>query len=143
MHSPKDTTRRALAADLPELPDDKKARLVSQYGLSVYDAGVLITEAARAELWRDGLRFTTVYPGYVQTQISMNAVKGDGRANGVTDHNIAGGISAEACADAIWDAVETDEEEVMMGGKEVFYERFKRYAPQLFSFALKRITPKA
>ena len=56
---------------------------------------------------------------------------------------IAGGISAEACADALWDAVETDEEEVMMGGKEVFYERFKRYAPQLFSFALKRIAPKA
>ena len=100
------------------------------------------TEAARAELWRDGLKFTAVYPGYVQTQISMNAVKGDGRANGVTDHNIAGGISAEDCADAIWDAVETDEEEVMMGGKEVFYERFKRYAPQLFSFALKRMAPK-
>ncbi len=41
----------ALAADLPELPDDKKARLVSQYGLSAYDAGVLITEAARADLF--------------------------------------------------------------------------------------------
>ncbi len=101
------------------------------------------TEAARAELWRDGLKFTTVYPGYVKTQISMNAVKGDGRANGVTDHDIAGGIGAEACADAIWDAVETDQEEVMMGGKEVFYERFKRYAPQLFSFALKRMAPKS
>jgi aspartyl-tRNA(Asn)/glutamyl-tRNA(Gln) amidotransferase subunit B len=41
----------ALAADLPELPDDKKARLISQYGLSAYDAGVLITEAARADLF--------------------------------------------------------------------------------------------
>ena len=101
------------------------------------------TEAARAELWRDGIQFTAVYPGYVRTQISVNAVKGDGRANGVTDHNIAGGISAEDCADDIWDAVETNQEEVMMGGKEVFYERLKRYAPQLFSFALKRSTPKS
>src|SRR5690606_9636471 len=28
----------ALAADLPELPDDKKARFISQFGLSAYDA---------------------------------------------------------------------------------------------------------
>ncbi|WKL56010.1 Asp-tRNA(Asn)/Glu-tRNA(Gln) amidotransferase subunit GatB [Asticcacaulis sp. ZE23SCel15] len=34
---------------LPELPDDKRQRLVSQYGLSVYDATVLITEQARAD----------------------------------------------------------------------------------------------
>ncbi len=41
----------ALAADLPELPDAKKARFVSQYGLSPYDAGVLITEGPRADLY--------------------------------------------------------------------------------------------
>ncbi|MFZ0267176.1 Asp-tRNA(Asn)/Glu-tRNA(Gln) amidotransferase subunit GatB [Caulobacter sp.] len=34
---------------LPELPDAKKARLQSQYGLSAYDAGVLIIEADRAD----------------------------------------------------------------------------------------------
>ncbi|GGZ30506.1 Asp-tRNA(Asn)/Glu-tRNA(Gln) amidotransferase subunit GatB [Asticcacaulis endophyticus] len=34
---------------LPELPDDKRQRLVTQYGLSVYDATVLITEQARAD----------------------------------------------------------------------------------------------
>ena len=34
---------------LPELPDDKKARLQSQYGLTAYDAGVLIIEGARAD----------------------------------------------------------------------------------------------
>src|SRR5690606_12445440 len=34
----------ALAADLPELPDDKKARLVSELGLSAYDASVLVSE---------------------------------------------------------------------------------------------------
>ncbi|HWU14118.1 MAG TPA: Asp-tRNA(Asn)/Glu-tRNA(Gln) amidotransferase subunit GatB [Caulobacter sp.] len=34
---------------LPELPDAKKQRLQSQYGLSAYDAGVLIIEADRAD----------------------------------------------------------------------------------------------
>ncbi len=36
---------------LPELPDDKKARLQSQYGLSVYDAGVLVIEGERADFF--------------------------------------------------------------------------------------------
>jgi aspartyl-tRNA(Asn)/glutamyl-tRNA(Gln) amidotransferase subunit B len=34
----------ALRERLPELPDDKKARFVDDYGLSAYDAGVLIAE---------------------------------------------------------------------------------------------------
>jgi len=96
------------------------------------------TEAARAELWRDGLRFTTVFPGYVRTGISANALSGDGSLFGVTDRNIAGGLAAADCAASIWRAVEAGSEEVFMGGKEVAYERLKRYLPGLFSFALKR-----
>ena len=42
---------KAIEASLPELPDAKKARLQSQYGLSAYDAGVLITEQARADYY--------------------------------------------------------------------------------------------
>jgi len=39
----------ALAADLPELPDDKKKRLVADLGISVYDASILVTEKAIAD----------------------------------------------------------------------------------------------
>jgi aspartyl-tRNA(Asn)/glutamyl-tRNA(Gln) amidotransferase subunit B len=42
---------KAIEESLPELPDAKKARLQSQYSLSHYDAGVLITETGRAELF--------------------------------------------------------------------------------------------
>ena len=42
---------KRIEAALPELPDAKKARLQSQYGLSAYDAGVLITEQARADYY--------------------------------------------------------------------------------------------
>ncbi|HEY1928202.1 MAG TPA: Asp-tRNA(Asn)/Glu-tRNA(Gln) amidotransferase subunit GatB [Caulobacteraceae bacterium] len=38
-----------IEASLPELPDAKRARLVSQYGLSAYDAGVIAIERARAD----------------------------------------------------------------------------------------------
>jgi aspartyl-tRNA(Asn)/glutamyl-tRNA(Gln) amidotransferase subunit B len=41
----------ALAQDLPELPDDKKARLIESLGLSVYDASVLVSEKAIADYY--------------------------------------------------------------------------------------------
>jgi aspartyl-tRNA(Asn)/glutamyl-tRNA(Gln) amidotransferase subunit B len=39
----------AIRDSLPELPDDKKARFMSSYGLSAYDASVLISERASAD----------------------------------------------------------------------------------------------
>jgi len=42
---------KAIEATLPELPDAKKARLQSQYGLTAYDAGVLIIDQARADFY--------------------------------------------------------------------------------------------
>jgi aspartyl-tRNA(Asn)/glutamyl-tRNA(Gln) amidotransferase subunit B len=38
-----------IRASLPELPDDKRRRFMSEYGLSQYDAGVLISEQAKAD----------------------------------------------------------------------------------------------
>ena len=38
-----------LARHLPELPDDKKARFIKDYGLTAYDAGVLIAERDQAD----------------------------------------------------------------------------------------------
>jgi aspartyl-tRNA(Asn)/glutamyl-tRNA(Gln) amidotransferase subunit B len=42
---------KAIEASLPELPDAKKARFQSQYGLSAYDAGVLISDQAKADFY--------------------------------------------------------------------------------------------
>ncbi len=41
----------ALAADLPELPDQKKARFIKEYGLKPYDAGVLIMDKASSDFF--------------------------------------------------------------------------------------------
>ncbi len=40
-----------LASHLPELPDDKKARFIKDYGLTAYDAGVLIAEQDQANYY--------------------------------------------------------------------------------------------
>jgi aspartyl-tRNA(Asn)/glutamyl-tRNA(Gln) amidotransferase subunit B len=41
----------ALAQHLPELPDTKKARFITGYGLTAYDAGVLVAERASADFF--------------------------------------------------------------------------------------------
>ena len=45
-----------IAGTLPELPDEKKARFVKDYGLSAYDAGVLVAEAATADYFEQAAR---------------------------------------------------------------------------------------
>jgi aspartyl-tRNA(Asn)/glutamyl-tRNA(Gln) amidotransferase subunit B len=41
----------SIAASLPELPDEKKARFIVAYGISPYDAGVLVAERETAEFF--------------------------------------------------------------------------------------------
>jgi len=41
----------ALRRDLPELPDDRKARFMSAFGLAGYDAGVLVAEKESADFF--------------------------------------------------------------------------------------------
>ena len=40
-----------IRASLPELPDEKRARFVAEYGISFYDAGVLVAERASADFF--------------------------------------------------------------------------------------------
>ncbi|MGH6766842.1 MAG: Asp-tRNA(Asn)/Glu-tRNA(Gln) amidotransferase subunit GatB, partial [Bradyrhizobium sp.] len=44
-----------LRADLPELPDQKKARFLAELGLSAYDAGVLVAERESAAFYESVL----------------------------------------------------------------------------------------
>jgi aspartyl-tRNA(Asn)/glutamyl-tRNA(Gln) amidotransferase subunit B len=45
----------ALDAHLPELPDAKKARFMADYGLSAYDAGVLVSEKETADYYESAV----------------------------------------------------------------------------------------
>jgi aspartyl-tRNA(Asn)/glutamyl-tRNA(Gln) amidotransferase subunit B len=47
---------KAIQDSLPELPDAKKARLQSQYGLSAYDAGVLISDQDKADFYEAAVK---------------------------------------------------------------------------------------
>jgi aspartyl-tRNA(Asn)/glutamyl-tRNA(Gln) amidotransferase subunit B len=46
----------SIAASLPELPDEKKTRFIQDYGLSPYDAGVLVAERDTAHYFDELMR---------------------------------------------------------------------------------------
>jgi len=97
-------------------------------------------DAARAEHWRDGVKFTVACPGYVKTEVSMNAVTGDGGRHGKVDPSIARGVEPAYCARKIWRAVEKDCDEVLVG-REALVVYLKRFFPALFSWGVNRANP--
>jgi aspartyl-tRNA(Asn)/glutamyl-tRNA(Gln) amidotransferase subunit B len=59
-----------LKSKLPELPDAKKARFIHEYGMPVYDAGVLVAEQATADFYE------TVAKGR-DAKLAANWIMGD------------------------------------------------------------------
>jgi aspartyl-tRNA(Asn)/glutamyl-tRNA(Gln) amidotransferase subunit B len=64
----------ALAAGLPELPDEKKARFMRDYGLASYDAGVLVADKETADFYEASVRHGG---GARHAKIIANWVTGD------------------------------------------------------------------
>lgn len=94
-------------------------------------------ESLRAEHGNDGIQVTILIPGLVKTDISINALKGDGNAYGRMQESIATGISPEWCAIQMIRAVARGRNEALIGGPEVYSVIVKRLFPGFFSFAIR------
>jgi len=70
---------KAIEDSLPELPDAKRARFVSQYGLSTYDAGVLVIERARADYFETAVagRDPKLTVNWVTNELLARLAKGN------------------------------------------------------------------
>ena len=86
-------------------------------------------DCARVELGHKGISFTLACPGFVRTQVSVNALNASGEAFGALDPDIAKGMPPEVCAERIWKAVEQNRQEVTIAGKESIAVLFKRFLP--------------
>lgn len=95
-------------------------------------------DSLRAELAHTPIRITLVCPGFVRTNISINAFTGSGQPQGTMDDATDKGISAENAARRILRAIEKDKEEIWFGGKEVLAVYLKRFFPAYFSKVLAR-----
>ncbi|WP_317133169.1 SDR family oxidoreductase [Adhaeribacter rhizoryzae] len=95
-------------------------------------------DSLRSEVWRDNIRVTIVCPGYIRTNISINALTEKGDKHNRMDKNQEKGMAPERCATLILKAVAANKEEVVIGGKEILAVYLKRFFPGLLSWALKR-----
>ncbi|MCC5815704.1 MAG: short-chain dehydrogenase, partial [Leptospira sp.] len=77
-----------------------------------------------------------VCPGYIKTQVSVNALVGDGKSQGTMDEAQAKGIPADICARKILKAMAKNKEEVIISG---LRERFAVYVKRIFPSLLSRI----
>lgn len=95
-------------------------------------------DSLRSEVYDKNIQITIICPGFIKTNVSVNALTGDGTAQGTMDDAQENGMSAEECANKIMLAIDEGKEEVNIGGKEVKGVLFKRLFPLRFSKYLRK-----
>jgi short-subunit dehydrogenase len=96
-------------------------------------------DSLRAEVWRENIFVTLICPGWIRTNVTLNALTGDGSKLNQMDKTTDQGLSPEQCAKKIIRAIEKRKEEVYIGGaKEVGAVYLKRFLPALFSKIIKK-----
>ncbi|KAM9780358.1 dehydrogenase/reductase SDR family member 7B isoform 2-T2 [Neosynchiropus ocellatus] len=87
---------------------------------SAYSASKHATQAyfdcLRAEVEQFGIPVTVISPGYVRTNLSVNAVTGDGSKYGVLDKTTATGRDPNSVAQAVLQAVGQKSKDVLLAG---------------------------
>ena len=87
-------------------------------------------DALRTEVARQGIKVTTITPGFIRTAVSENALNGDGSTFGEMDKNIAGGMDVTKCAKVIMRGFEKGKYEIPVGeGIEMKALLIKRFFP--------------
>jgi len=88
-------------------------------------------DALRLEHEKDNIKVTIFCPGYIHTNISMNAVTGDGTAQQKMDKATQNGLTPEQCAIQMLSGLKKNKMEIAIGRKEKMGILLKRFFPRL------------
>lgn len=96
-------------------------------------------DSLRAEVYDRNIKVTLACPGFVQTNISINALTGNGTAQNKLDTAIKNGLTPEAFVEKLLKAVRQKKQEVYIGGfKEKLAVYVKRFFPKLLSKMIRK-----
>lgn len=95
-------------------------------------------DTLRAEHFQDQISVTLICPGFIRTQVSVNALTADGSPLNEMDEAQEKGMKPEDCAEEIFQAITRKKEEVLIGGKETYAVYLKRFFPSLFSKIIRK-----
>ena len=96
-------------------------------------------DSLRAESFANNIKITLICPGYVQTNVSINALLGDGSKQNTMDKATKNGLTPQFVAKKILKAIKKQKEEVVIGGK---LEKFSVYAKRFFPKVLSKLVRK-
>lgn len=98
-------------------------------------------DSLRAEHFNDNIAVTLVCPGFVKTNISKNALTGDGSPQDKMDNATANGIQPDRFAKLMVKAIKKKKEEVYISGaKEKLGVYVKRWMPKVFSIMIRKMS---
>lgn len=97
-------------------------------------------DSLRAELFEDNINVTLICPGYVKTNVSINALTSLGKKQGTMDRATENGLDPHDFAKKAIKAIHKQRQEIVIGG---FPERLavwvKRFFPLLLSRMIRKI----
>ncbi|MCO5229781.1 MAG: SDR family NAD(P)-dependent oxidoreductase [Chitinophagales bacterium] len=97
-------------------------------------------DALRAEVFDDNIQVLLVCPGFIKTNVSINAIGPGGGKQGTMDQATGNGIEPKAVAVAIESALNSNSEEInVAGAKELLGLYMKRFAPNIFSKMIRKM----
>ena len=98
-------------------------------------------DSLRAENHQHGLAVTLICPGFINTNVSINALTGNGTAQGKIDTATGNGMAPERCAKLMLKAIKNKKEEAYIAGaKEKFGMYVKRFFPRLLSVLIRKMS---
>src|SRR5690606_29955062 len=95
-------------------------------------------DTLRAEHFQDNIAVTMICPGFIRTNVSVNAITADGTAQGEMEDAQANGMRPDECAKEILSAMIRMKEEVYIGGKETLAIYIKRLVPTVFTKIIRK-----
>lgn len=88
-------------------------------------------DVMRMEHQKDGVEVTLICPGFVNTDVTRNALIGDGSTNKDQDEMTENGLPVDVFSKKMIKAVEKGKFEAYIGKKEAFAVQVKRFFPKL------------
>jgi short-subunit dehydrogenase len=97
-------------------------------------------DSLRAEVYQNNIKVTLACPGFVQTNVSLNALTANGTPQNKMDSATKNGLTPEVFAEKLLKAVRQEKQEVYIGGfKEKLAVYVKRLFPKLLSKMIRKL----
>lgn len=98
-------------------------------------------ESLLAENKANNILVSMIIPGFINTNISVNAVNSEGAAHGKLDQNQAKGMPADICARIICKGLKKEKKEILVGKKDKIMVHIRRFLPRLYYYLASRVKP--